>query len=81
MKKILKGIIAMIIFYIFNMFIMSIIGRIIFVGDKVTISYHLFTYTGLMTLCGVIIVCTYIIIEKLNEILDYIRRKIRTLEK
>lgn len=28
----------------------------------------MFTYTGLMTLCGVIIVCIYIIIEKLNEV-------------
>lgn len=68
MNKYLKGIIAMIIFYIFNMFIMSIVGQVIFIGDNFTISYHMFTYTGLMTLCGVIVVCTYIIIEKVNEI-------------
>lgn len=68
MKKVLKGISAMILFYIFNMFIMPIIGQFIFVGNSVTISYHLFTYTGLMTLCAVIIVCTSIIIDKLNEV-------------
>jgi hypothetical protein len=68
MNKILKGILAMIFFYIFNIFIMGIIGHFIFAGDEFTISYHMFTYTGLMTLCGVIIVCTYIIIEKLNEV-------------
>ncbi|VYU32340.1 hypothetical protein [Clostridium tertium] len=68
MKKVLKGILGMMVFYIFNMFIMQIIGQFIFVGDPVTLSYHLFTYTGLMTLCAVIIVCTYIIIEKLNEV-------------
>lgn len=68
MKKVLKGILAMILFYIFNMFIMQIIGQFIFVGNSVTISYHLFTYTGLMTLCAVIIVCTSIIIDKLNEV-------------
>lgn len=68
MNKLVKGLIAMIIFYIFNMFVMTIIGQVIFVGDSFTISYHLFTYTGLMTLCGVIIVCTYIIIEKLDEV-------------
>lgn len=68
MKKVLKGISAMILFYIFNMFIMQIIGQFIFVGNSVTISYHLFTYTGLMTLCAVIIVCTSIIIDKLNEV-------------
>jgi hypothetical protein len=68
MNKLVKGLIAMIAFYIFNMLVMSIIGQVIFVGDRFTISYHLFTYTGLMTLCGVIIVCTYIIIEKLDEV-------------
>lgn len=74
MRKFVKGIIAMLCFYIFNMFIMQIIGQVIFVGDRFTISYHLFTYTGLMTLCGVIIVCTYIIIEKLNEIKNLYNR-------
>ena len=68
MKKVLKGILAMVLFYIFNMFIMQVIGQFIFVGDSVTLSYHLFTYTGLMTLCAVIIVCTLIIIDKLNEV-------------
>lgn len=68
MKKVSKGILAMVVFYIFNMFIMQIIGHFIFIGDSVTISYHLFTYTGLMTLSAVIIVCTSIIIDKLNEV-------------
>lgn len=68
MNKVLMGILAMVFFYIFNMVIMQIIGQFIFVGDRFTISYHLFTYTGLMTLCAVIIVCTYIIIDKLNEV-------------
>jgi len=58
----------MIIFYIFNLFIMSMIGQFIFVGDSFTISYHMFTYTGLMTLCGVVTVYTCIIVGKLNEI-------------
>lgn len=44
------------------------IGQFIFVGDSFTISYHMFTYTGLMTLCGVVTVCTCIIVGKLNEI-------------
>lgn len=68
MKNFFYGIIAMIIFYIFNLFIMSMIGQFIFVGDSFTISYHMFTYTGLMTLCGVVTVCTCIIVEKLNEV-------------
>ena len=68
MKNFFYGIIAMIIFYIFNLFIMSMIGQFIFVGDSFTISYHMFTYTGLMTLCGVVTVYTCIIVGKLNEI-------------
>ncbi|MCR1949834.1 hypothetical protein NSA50_02020 [Clostridium sp. DSM 100503] len=68
-------ILSVVLFYIFNMFIMQIIGQFIFVGDAVTISYHMFTYTGLMILCGVIIVCTCIIIKKLNEVKDAIDNK------
>lgn len=68
MSKVLKGILSMGIFYIFNLFIMQTIGQFIFVGDSVNISYHLFTYIGLMTLCAVIIVCTSIVIDKLNEV-------------
>jgi len=77
MNKFFYGIIAMIIFYIFNLFIMSVIGQIIFIGDSFTISYHMFTYTGLMTLCGVVIVCTYIVVEKLNEV----KRELNELNK
>ncbi|MGN9166356.1 hypothetical protein ACTNDY_13960 [Tissierellaceae bacterium HCP3S3_D8] len=68
MNNLGKGIIAMFVFYIFNTFIMGFIGQFIFVGDSFTISYHLFTYTGLITLCGIIITCTFIITEKINEV-------------
>lgn len=78
MKKIVKGILAMLVFYIFNISIMQIIGYFIFIGDEFTISYHLFTYTGLMTLCAVIIVCTCIIIDKLNEIKIELNKSKRT---
>ena len=78
MKKIVKWIFAMLVFYIFNISIMKIIGYFIFIGDEFTISYHLFTYTGLMTLCAVIIVCTCIIIDKLNEIKIELNKSKRT---
>jgi len=68
MKKLGIGIISMIIFYAFNYFFSVTGGHYIFTGDSFTLGFHLFTYLGLMTLCGVIVVCTYIIIEKLNEI-------------
>jgi len=77
MNKLVKGIVAMVVFYIFNLTVMQVIGHYIFVGDAFTISYHMFTYTGLITLCGVIVVCTYIIVEKLNEVKEKFTESIR----
>lgn len=68
MNNLGKGVISMVVFYLFNLLIMGFIGKLIFIGDDFTISYHMFTYTGLMTLCGVIIACTFAIIEKLDEV-------------
>lgn len=64
----------MIIFLIANMFIMPFIGQYIFIGDTITISYHMFTYTGLMLLSGILVVCTCIIVEKLNELKNEINK-------
>lgn len=68
MKHIGKGILAGVFFYIFNLFIMGIIGQYIFTGDSFTLSFHLFTYTGLIVLCGIVIACTCTILGKLDEI-------------
>ncbi len=73
-KIILRGIIGMIIFYIVNQFIMYPIGELIFWGDAFTVSYHLFTYTGLILIFGLIIICTSIIVKKLDEIKDAINK-------
>ena len=43
------------------------IGQLIFLGDAITVSYHLFTYTGLILMFGLIIICTSIIVKKLDE--------------
>lgn len=64
----------MIIFYIVNEFIMYPIGQLIFSGDAITVSYHLFTYTGLILMFGLIIICTSIIVKKLDEIKDVINK-------
>ncbi|GEM_PF-976889 len=74
MKNVIIGIVAMVIFLIVNEFIMPLIGQFIFWGDAFTISYHMFTYTGLMLLCGIVVVCTCIIVEKLNEVKDAINK-------
>ena len=72
-KIILSGIFGMVIFYIVNEFIMCPIGQLIFVGDTITVSYHLFTYTGLILMFGIII-CTSIIVKKLDEIKNLINK-------
>ena len=72
-KIILSGIFGMVIFYIVNEFIMYPIGQLIFVGDTITVSYHLFTYTGLILMFGIII-CTSIIVKKLDEIKNLINK-------
>lgn len=74
MKNFFIGIFTMIIFFIVNIFLMPFIGQYIFVGDPFTISYHMFTYTGLMLLCSIIVVCTFIVVEKLNEVKDSINK-------
>jgi hypothetical protein len=60
MDKVFYGIVAMISFYIFNFLLMLIFDKIL--PDA-------FAYAGVVTLCGVIVVCTYIIVEKLNKII------------
>ena len=50
------------------------IGQLIFLGDAITVSYHLFTYTGLILMFGLIIICTSIIVKKLDEIKDVINK-------
>lgn len=73
-KNFFIGIVTMSIFFIVNAILMPFIGQYIFIGDQFTISYHMFTYTGLMVLCGVIVVCTCIVVEKLNEVKDSINK-------
>lgn len=58
----------MVVFILFNLFIRGIVGNFITMGDGSADSYHMFTYIGLVTLCGVIITCTFIIIEKLDDV-------------
>lgn len=68
------GIVTMIIFFIINLFVMPLIFQYIFIGYPFTITDHMFTYTGLMILCGAIVVCTCIIVKKLNEVKDLINK-------
>lgn len=68
LKILIISLISLIVFYIINISIFSFMGSFLFFGNKVEISYHMFTYTGIMLLCSVIVSCTYIIIKKINDL-------------
>lgn len=74
LKIIFYGVISSIIFFIFTQNFGSWIGMLIFnSGDAFEVSYHMFTRMGLITLSGIVITCTIIIVKKLNEIKELLK--------
>lgn len=71
-KGILSGVLTMIFFFIGTLFLtplgMSIIG-----GDRYTLSYHIFSYMGITLLSGIIVTCTYLIINKIDELIKELK--------
>ncbi len=68
-KVILGGLSAAVIFHIISTIFSGTIGSIIFsTGDPYTMSYHKYTYTGLLILCGVIVACTLFLNMKINNL-------------
>lgn len=73
-KIILYGVISSIIFMVFTLYFGSWIGMLIFnSGDAYEMSYHMFTRMGLITLSGIVVTCTIIIVKKLNEIKELLK--------
>ena len=74
LKIILYGVISSIIFMFFTLNFGSWIGMFIFKGgDAYEMSYHMFTRMGLITLSGIIITCTIIIVKKINEVNEFLK--------
>ncbi len=44
-------------------------------GDSYTLSYHMFSYMGLVLLSGIIVFCTSIIIQKINYLIEKLDNK------
>jgi hypothetical protein len=65
MDKIFYGIVTMIGFFILNIIIMNIFGGV----------FRDIIYTGVVNLCGVIVICTCIIVEKLNKIIQQLNEQ------
>lgn len=63
-------------FVLFNLFIRGLVGNFITLGDGSADSYHIFTYIALVTLCGVIVTCTFTIIENLDEVKKLFNTKV-----
>lgn len=69
-KAIWLGIISFVVFMFGNFFIGSIIGVLIPGGDDFMNSYFHPLYAGVCTLAAIIISCTYIIVKKMNMLLE-----------
>ena len=67
MKHILKGILGILLFFITSIILSNLIVQHIFSAYQPHQSYHVFTYTGLMLLCGVIITCTSLILDSFKK--------------
>ena len=61
-KSLIYGVSTAVIFYITTSYILEPFGMFItYGGDSYTLSYHMFSYMGLVLLSGIIVFCTSII--------------------
>lgn len=72
-KAILIGILCFVLFMYGNIFLGNLIGVVIPGGDDFLNSYFLPLYAGVTTLISLIISCTYIIVKKINLLLEQIK--------
>ena len=74
-KAILIGIISFFVLLIGNVTLGSIVGLIIPGGDDFLNSYFYPLYTAVTLLMSLVISCTYLIINKLNVLLEKMEEK------
>lgn len=73
-KVILVGFIASFVFMFFTRQFGGWIGELVFTGgDPAENSNHVFTRIGLVGLSGIIVICTFIIVNKLNQVIDLLK--------
>jgi len=75
LKIILYGVISSIIFTFFTLYFGSWISMFIFKGDAYEMFYHMFTRMGLITLSGIVVTCTIIIVKKINEVNEFLKNR------
>ena len=69
-KAILLGIISFFVFLIGNIMLGSIVGEIIPGGDDFLNSYFYPLYTAVTILISLVISSTYVIVKKINQLLE-----------
>ena len=74
-KAIIIGIISFVVFLIGNITLGSIVGSIIPGGDDYMNSYFHPLYTAITILISIVISSTYLIIKKINLLLETLRDK------
>ena len=75
-KSLIYGVSTAIMFYITTVYILEPFGMFItYGGDSYTLSYHMFSYMGLVLLSGIIVFCTSIIIQKINYLIEKLDNK------
>lgn len=75
-KSLIYGVSTAIIFYITTVYILEPFGMFItYGGDSYTLSYHMFSYMGLVLLSGIIVFCTSIIIQEINYLIEKLDNK------
>ena len=75
-KSLIYGVSTAVIFYITTAYILEPFGMFItYGGDSYTLSYHMFSYMGLVLLSGIIVFCTSIIIQKINYLIEKLDNK------
>ncbi|NDO46515.1 hypothetical protein [Clostridium sp. MD294] len=74
-KVILLAILSFFAFYLFNQYILCGIGFLLIIGrDSYELSYHMPSYTGIALIASLIVTYTYIIIKKINVLLEEIKK-------
>ncbi|WP_018590414.1 hypothetical protein [Terrisporobacter glycolicus] len=74
-KALIYSVVSSIIFYIMVTYILEPIGMFVALGgDKITLSYHMFSYMGLVALSGIIVFCTTLVVQKINTVIQLLEK-------
>ena len=71
LKVALLGTVTFFVFYLFNLMFLSAFGTLMLFGSNYG---NVVTFSGIAGLAALIVVCTYLIVSKINELLKELRK-------